>query len=57
MAHSRSGLKQVQRDAYLLSRTLGDFQAAQRGPVVLGRRLARRSLTRTLFSLLRGAAK
>lgn len=53
----RSALKQVQRDAYLISRTAGDLSAAQRGPVVLGRRLARRSLTRTLFSLLRGAAK
>ena len=53
----RSALKQVQRDAYLISRTAGDLSAAQRGPVVLGRRLARRSLTRTLFRVLRSAGK
>jgi len=57
MARRRSGIEQVRRDSYLLSRTLGDYQAAQRGPVPLGTRLARRSLTRTLFSLLREAAK
>jgi hypothetical protein len=53
MARSRSGLKQVQRDAYLISRTAGDLSAAQRGPAVLGRRLARRDLTRAFFRVLR----
>lgn len=53
MARKRSGLEQVRRDMYLGQRTIGDFQAAQRGPAVLGRRLARRDLTRALFRILR----
>ena len=57
MARRRSAWDQAERDLYLTSRTMKDISAAQRGPAVLGTRLARRSLTRTLFSLLRGAAK
>lgn len=57
MARKRSGIEQVRRDSYLLSRTLGDFQAARRGPAVLGKRLVRRDLTRTFFRILRDAAK
>lgn len=57
MARKRSGIEQVRRDSYLLSRTLGDYQAAERGPVPLGKRLARRSLTRTLFRILRDASR
>jgi hypothetical protein len=53
MARSRSALKQVQRDAYLISRTAGDLSAAQRGPATLGKRLVRRDLTRTFFRILR----
>jgi hypothetical protein len=47
----RSTLSQVRRSSYLLSRTIGDYQAAQRGG--LGKRLVRRSLMRTLFRSLR----
>lgn len=53
----RSALKQVQRDAYLISRAAGDLSAARRGPAVLGRRLVRRDLTRTLFRVLRNFGK
>lgn len=54
MARQRSALKQVQRDACLISRTAGDLSAARRGPAVLGRRLARRKLTRAFFRIVRG---
>ncbi len=54
---ARSALRQIQRDAYLISRTAGDISAAQRGPAVLGKRLARRSLTRELFRVLRQFGK
>ena len=57
MSRKRSPLEQVRRDSYLLSRSLGDFQAASRGPVPLGKRLARRSLTRTFFRILRDASR
>jgi hypothetical protein len=57
MARSRSALKQVQRDAYLISRAAGDLSAARRGPATLGKRLVRRDLTRTLFRILRGTGK
>lgn len=53
MARQRSALRQIQRDAYLISRTAGDLSAAQRGPAVLGKRLVRRDLTRALFRILR----
>jgi hypothetical protein len=49
----RSALRQIQRDAYLISRTAGDLSAAQRGPAVLAERLARRDLTRVFFRVLR----
>jgi hypothetical protein len=39
-------------ESYLLSRTLGDVNAAKRGPSVLAKRLVRRSLTRSLFRAL-----
>lgn len=45
----------IQRDAYLLSRASGDVAAAQRGPAVLAKRLVRRRLTRSAFSILRRA--
>ena len=57
MARKRSAWDQAERDLYLTSRTMKDVSAARRGPVVLGRRLARRSLTRTLFRMLRSAAR
>jgi hypothetical protein len=50
---ARSALRQIQRDAYLISRTAGDLSAAKRGPVPLGKRIARRDLTRVFFRLLR----
>jgi hypothetical protein len=53
----RSGIEQVRRDSYLLSRTLGDFQAASRGPAPLAKRLVRRDLTRTFFRILRQFGK
>ena len=57
MARSRSELEQVRRAAYKLQRGIGDYQAAQRGPAVLGKRLVRRDLTRTLFRILRQMGK
>jgi hypothetical protein len=43
--------RRAQRDLYLAQRTMGDIDAAQRGK--LGKRLLRRSLTRSLFRLFR----
>jgi hypothetical protein len=43
---ARSALKQIQRNAHLISRTAGDISAASRGPAPLAKRLARRDLTR-----------
>jgi hypothetical protein len=57
MARKRSGLEQVRRDMYLGQRTIGDFQAAQRGPATLGKRLVRRDLTRAFFRALRQFGK
>ena len=54
---ARSALKQIQRNAYLISRTAGDLSAARRGPAVLGRRLVRRDLTRAFFRMLRQASR
>jgi len=48
---ARSLLKQIQRDAYFVSRTAGDASALQRG--TLAKRLIRRRLTRGFFQLLR----
>ncbi len=53
MARKRSFLKQVQRDAHLLSRTAGDLSALQRGR--LGKRLIRRKATRSGFGPLLNA--
>jgi hypothetical protein len=39
-------LSQVRRDLYLTQRMIGDYQAAQRGPGVLGKRILRRHVTR-----------
>jgi hypothetical protein len=47
----RSTLSQVRRSSYLLSRTIGDVQAVQRGTIA--KRLVRRSLMRSLFRALR----
>lgn len=44
-------LKQLQRNAYLVSRTAGDLDAAKRG--VLVKRVVRRRLTRAIFRGLR----
>ena len=57
MASSRSGLEQVRRAMYLGQREIGDYQAARRGPVVLGKRLARRDLTREFFRVVRQVMK
>ena len=47
-------IEQIRRNLYLGQRTLGDLQAAARGPVPLAKRLARRRLTRTLMRSLWG---
>ena len=57
MAGKRSALRQIQRDAHLISRTAGDLDAARRGPDVLARRLVRRDLTRAFFRVLRQFGK
>ena len=43
-------LEQIRRSLYLGQRTIGDYQAARRG--TLGKRLARRTITRTLMRSL-----
>lgn len=47
----RSTLSEIRRSSYLLSRTIGDVQAAQRGTIA--KRLVRRSLMRAIFRMLR----
>jgi hypothetical protein len=49
----RSAWNQTRRSAYLLSRDMGDVSAARRGPAPLAKRLVRRSITRSLFRMLR----
>lgn len=46
-----SGMRDLQRTLYLMQRTIGDVDAAQRGR--LGKRLSRRYLTRWLFRAFR----
>jgi len=53
MPRRRSGLEQIRRDSYLLSRSLGDVEAAEHGPDVLAKRIIRRKATRGFFRLLR----
>ena len=48
----RSAWNQVRRTAYFTSRDMSDLSAARRGPAPLAKRLARRSLTRSLFRML-----
>lgn len=55
MTRRRSLLSQVRRDAYLTQRGIGDFQAAERGPAPLAKRLVRRQLTRAFFKALRAS--
>lgn len=43
-------LEEIRRSLYLGQRTIGDYQAARRG--TLGKRLARRYVTRTLMRSL-----
>jgi hypothetical protein len=50
----RSTFRTIERDAYLADRSALDVRAAARGPAPLARRLIRRKVTRTGFSLLRG---
>lgn len=57
MPRKRSALEQVRRDMYLGQRSIGDVQAAMRGPVPLAKRLIRRDLTRTFFKVLREMGK
>jgi len=50
MARKRSAWNEIRRDLYLTQRTMGDVSAARRGR--LGKRLVRRSLTRSIFRAL-----
>ena len=45
-------LEEIRRSMYLGQRTIGDYQAARRGPSVLGKRFVRRQVTRTLMRAL-----
>jgi hypothetical protein len=47
-ARRTSDLEKLRRFAYFLSRSIGDAQAAQRGPEVLGKRIARRQVRRAV---------
>lgn len=42
-------MSDLERDLYLAARTVGDVDAARRGPAVLGRRVARRAARRRLY--------
>ena len=44
----------VERTAYRVARAAGDARALRRSPEVYARRVARRSIVRALFRLLRG---
>ncbi len=57
MTSRQSDLEQIRRAMYKGQRAIGDFQAAQRGPAVLGKRLIRRTLTREFFRILRQFGK
>ena len=57
MPRKRTALQQIQRDAYLVSRTAGDINAAERGPDVLAKRIIRRKATRGFFQILRQMTK
>ena len=52
MGRRRSTFRRIERDVYLADRTSLDVRAAMRGPRPLAKRLARRSLTRSLFRML-----
>jgi hypothetical protein len=45
-------LEQIRRILYFSQRTIGDVQAAQRGPDKLVKRVVRRQVTRSIFRLL-----
>lgn len=49
---TRSTLSQLRRAMYLGQRSIGDVQAAERGPKPLAKRIARRALTRAIFRAL-----
>jgi hypothetical protein len=55
VSHRRptSQLEQIRRSLYLTQRAIGTFQAAERGPVPLTKRLVRRRVTRAAFGALR----
>lgn len=53
MARQRSQLEQIRRALYFTQRGIGTFQAAERGPGPLARRIVRRRVTRSLFRLFR----
>lgn len=44
-----STFETIRRILYFTQRTMGDAQAAQRGPDVLAKRLVRRAVTRAFF--------
>jgi len=46
-------LNQFRRALYKTQRTIGDGQAAKRGPNVYAKRIVRRRVTRAAFRLLR----
>jgi hypothetical protein len=42
-------LSQIRKAAYKTQRMIGDYQAATRGPGVLGKRILRRHVTRSIM--------
>jgi len=48
-----SSIRSARRTLHLAERGLGDYQAMMKGPGTYAKRIARRSLTRSLFRLLR----
>ena len=50
-------LAKLQRTLYLAQRSVGDVRAARRGPDVLAKRVARRTVTRNLFRIFGNGAR
>lgn len=53
MTKKRSTISSARRTLHFAERGLGDYQAMMRGPGTYAKRVARRSLTRSLFRLLK----
>lgn len=49
MTRKKNSFEQIRRDLYKTQRTMGDLQAARRGPGPLAKRLIKRRINRRLL--------